>query len=94
MVLGEEEQAINSGDSAMILVLEDGLCKDGGAGKWMVGLLYTSCVVAVFFSENVLEVPSGMWNARCREGEDCGIEESDTVADNQSPPLLLGLKSS
>jgi hypothetical protein len=81
MVLGEEERAINGGDSAMILVSEDGLCDDGGAGEWMVGFLYTSCVVAVVVSETVLELPSGMWSVRCREGEDwdCGIEESDSV---------------
>jgi len=80
VVLGEEERATGGGDSAIVLVSEDGLCEDAGAGEWMVGLLYTSCVVADFAPETVLEVPSGMWNARCREGEDDGIEELDSVA--------------
>jgi len=80
VVLGEEERATGGGDSAIILVSEDGLCEGGGAGGSMVGLLYTSCIVAVFVPETVPEVSSGMWSARCCEGEGGGIVELVSVA--------------
>ena len=47
------------GDSAIVLVSEDGPREDGGAGEWIVGMSFTSRIGAALISEVVLEVPSG-----------------------------------
>ena len=59
-MLGEVERAMSwGGDSAIVLVSEDGPSEDGGAGEWIVGMSSASRIGAALISEVVLEVPSG-----------------------------------